>query len=807
MPPIELRAAELGEPVATDRSNTVPAAVVPGNGLHSVASSGACRISRTSDRTRPGAHLRQSEGRAAFPFPDCAQELEAVDRLLADAREGAGGCLVLRGEPGTGKTALLEYAVGQAAGMRSVRVTGIEAESRLGFAAAHQLLVPFLSHVDRLPPPQRDALRTVAGLVSAPTPERFLVGLAMSTLLAEAARDRPLLVTIDDTQWLDQASAQLLGFVARRLQTHPIAVLAAVGEPAPQDARFAGVPSRYLTALLGGRKAAPAVDAPAPCPITQWLAERFRGRVQALPAAAQSLLLVAAAEPPGSAAALRRAADRLGLSADAAVAVQAGRLLSIGDRVTFPHPVVRSAVYHGADPRERRRVRAALAAAVPRRPDTDEHVLSGRSGSALPDHPGVRHVRTPPLEPDEPTAPEVLLRDGLSVRRTHGYPAAVSKLRAAVSALLAEPAAPNGDGWDLFAEAGRAAGDLLDDGARYLLTSRWVGAERARGNAGRLPEALSCLARVDLLAGRMASAEANLAEARGVVAVTATPAAAGVVSLGELTVLAWRGRAEEARSAATRLHQSSVGVDPGPAAATVQSALAVLELASGRYRAALTCALEAYLHDPPELGTHILPDLVEAASRTGHRAAATAALDRFTERALASGTPLALGLLARSRALLADDAAADDLYQEAGDLLARTSAAPELARTYLLHGEWLRRQRRRRDARQQLRAAADLFETMGMDAFAQRARVELRATSDRVSKRVGGPDNQLTPQESQIAQLVADGLANREIATRLFISPNTVEYHLRKVFRKLRIGSRTQLARTLLTGTSSPGAA
>jgi DNA-binding CsgD family transcriptional regulator len=516
---------------------------------------------------------------------------------------------------------------------------------------------------------------------------------------------------------------------------------------------------------------------------------------------------VAAIEPSGSASALRRAADRLGLSADAAVAAQAGGLLCIGERVTFPDPVVRSAVYYGAALPERRRVHAAVADAAHRRPNADDQVLPGRSGSALPDHPADRQVRPSSLKSDALAAPGVLLREGVTARLTPGYPAAVSKLRAAVNAILAEPAAPNGDGCDLFAEAGTAAGDLLDDGARYVLTSQWVGAERDRGNAGRLPEALSCLARVDLMAGWMASAEANLAEARGVAAVSAMHVAAGVVSLGELTVLAWRGRAEEARSAAARLCQSFVGVDPGTAAAAVQSALAVLELASGRYQAALTCALDAYLHDPPDLGTHILPDLVEAASRAGHRAAATTALDRFTERALASGTPLGLGLLARSRALLADDTAADGLYQEAGDLLARTSAAPQLARTYLLHGEWLRRQRRRRDARQQLRAAADLFETMGMDAFAQRARIELRAIGDRISKRVGGPDNQLTPQESQIAQLVADGLANREIATRLFISPNTVEYHLQKVFRKLGIGSRTQLARALLTGISSPGAA
>jgi hypothetical protein len=296
----------------------------------------------------------------SFPFRDCAQELEAVGRLLADARRGTGGCLVLRGEPGIGETALLEYAVGQAAGMRSVRVTGIESESRLGFAAAHELLVSFLSHVDRLPPPQRDALRTVAGLVPAPTPERFLVGLAI-----------------------------------------------------------------------------------------------------ALPAAAQSLLLVAAVEPSGSAAALLRAADRLGLSADAAVAAQASRLLCIGERATFPHPVVRSAVYHGAALPERRRVHAEPAAAAHRRPNANDQVLSGRSASALPEHREAPQVRTRPLKSDAPTEPGVLLRDGLSVRLTHGYPAAVSKLRAAVSALLAEPAAPNGDRCDLFAEAGRWAPSVI----------------------------------------------------------------------------------------------------------------------------------------------------------------------------------------------------------------------------------------------------------------------------------------------------------------------------------------------------------
>jgi DNA-binding CsgD family transcriptional regulator len=399
--------------------------------------------------------------------------------------------------------------------------------------------------------------------------------------------------------------------------------------------------------------------------------------------------------------------------------------------------------------------------------------------------------------------PGTRLRYGLVVRRSHGYRAAAPMLRAAVSALLGESAESTGRRCDLLADASKAAGDLLDDEASYLLATQWVRAERATANTGTLAEALSHLARLEVLSGRMASAENNLAEAR---AAAATPAAIRAISLAEIITLAWRGRAKEARSAAARLRESFVGAD-SVTAAGVQSALAVLELGSGCYQSALTCGLEAYLHDPPDLGTHILPDVVEAAIRAGGRATAIAALDRYTERASASGTPLAFGLLARTRALLADDAAADGLFQAASDLLAQTSAAPQLARTYLLHGEWLRRQRRRQDARPQLRAAADLFATMGMDAFAQRALVELRAIGDRTSKRVGGPGNELTPQESHVAQLVADGLANREIATRLFISSNTVEYHLQKVFRKLEINSRTQLARALLTGIALPRAA
>jgi DNA-binding CsgD family transcriptional regulator len=303
---------------------------------------------------------------------------------------------------------------------------------------------------------------------------------------------------------------------------------------------------------------------------------------------------------------------------------------------------------------------------------------------------------------------------------------------------------------------------------------------------------LSALARVETLTGRLESAEATLAEARHVAAASGRPSATAAVRLAELTVLAWRGQDEPAASAAS--HRPD---DPGDG---VAHALIVGDLASGKYPAALARALDV----SPDHGMRVLPDLIEAAIRTGDRAAATAALDRFAERAVASGTPLARGLLARCRALVADDTRADGLYREARALLEQTSQAPQLARTRLLHGEWLRRRRRHRDAREHLGAAADMFEAMEMDSFLQRTRVELRATGDGGRRCAGDVSGHLTSQEAQIARLVADGLTNRQIATQLFISSNTVEYHLQKVFRKFTVTSRTQLARAVLTANPSP---
>jgi len=603
--------------------------------------------------------------RTHLTFRNC-EDYEAVDRLLRNARNGTGGSVVVRGEPGSGKAALLQYAESQVAGMRSAHVIGVESETPLGFAGVHQLLVPFMPRLDLLPPPQRDVLRAVAGLTGGPAQDQLLVGLALLTLLVHASRDQPLLVLVDDAHWLDDMSARLLAFVARRVQPYPIAFLIALCEPAPLDTPFAELPTRDL------------------------------------------------AVPPAS---------------------------------------------HTA-------------------------VLAGRQ---LP---------TDPMEPGAPTSPQALLLHSTAFRRD-GYAVTVPAWRAAVDALLTGSAVPGGRGWDQFAAAGLAAEDLLDDRARHALATRWVQAERDRGDGGRLPVALSSLARAEVAAGGPASAEASLVAARAVSA-----AQDEAVRLAELVVLAGRGWEEETRALATQLRRSSPGPDAGVAVAITQSALVVMELALGHYQAALDCALDVFLDDSPGPGTHILPDLVEAASRSGDRATANAALERLHERATATGTPLALGLLTRCQALLADDPTADHLYCEATEHLTQTTATPQLARTRLLHGEWLRRRRRRRDARQQLRAAADLFAEMGMDAFERRARAELSATGERVSKRASGLGNELTPQESQIAELVAAGLANRAIAAQLFISPNTVQYHLQKVFRKLTVSSRTQLARAVITRSS-----
>jgi DNA-binding CsgD family transcriptional regulator len=888
-------------------------------------------------------------------------EKQAFDSLLAGLREGLSGVLVLRGEAGIGKTALLEYAVGSAQGMQVARVVGVESEMELGFSGLHQLLVTFLGRLEQLPVPQREALGSAFGLVEGIQADLFLVGLAALTLLSDAAADQPVLCVVDDAQWLDQASALVLGFVARRLFADRIGMLFAVREPAGPLALLEGLPelplgglpdaqARELLALVASATVDERVgdrivsDArgnplalvelegaltpvelsgssalPEPLPLSRHLEERFLSRVRRLPQDAQTLLLVAAAEPSGDPVLLWRAAARLGLGRGAAEVAGVDRLIELTPRVAFHHPLIRSAVYHGASLVRRRLVHEALAAASD--PDTDgdrrawhraaatitadEEIAADLQRSAIrarsrggyaaaakflqraadltpdPQRRGARllavsraqltagsasqaqaQLLRADLDKGDPaqraetlrlqgaiqvavgrpaegfellfaaarasedldtatpgevyleaieasiyadrsarlrvaeamagrrhaspaTAAELLLNAYLE-RFTGAYSAAVALSRRAIAALLDDEA---GVRW-MFLGC-MAAADLWDLDLWHTLCTQWARVARRTGALRSLPFALSLLAGAEFRSGRLRTCVALADEAAEISAATT-----GILpeASHDEALLVWTGPETEARAAIdAQIRQSR---DRGWNTNFSEHCRATLELGLGNYEMALAAGVQA-CDDTSVMTQHdALPDIVEAAARTGDAGRATDALKLLTEHARASGTPLALGLLARSAALLASKDDAERLYREAIEQIQRSPAVPELARTHLLFGEWLRRQRRRRDAREELRTAHEMFGRFGAELFAQRARHELLATGEHVRHRVETRDL-LTPQEERIARLASDGGSNAEIAAQLFISSSTVAYHLRKVFRKLGVGTRTQLARAI----------
>ena len=906
-------------------------------------------------------------------------EREALGGLLTRAAEGYSGALVLRGEPGAGKTALLEEALAAAvaAGMQTARLTGVEAETQLGYAGLHRFLLPFAGQLQLLPVPQRDALRSTFGLVAGPPADRFLVALAVLTLLAEVASQVPLVCAVDDVQWLDPESAVVLGFVARRLYAERVVLLFAVREPAEELTALAGVPelglggldddaALELLASLAPGQLSPSVSArimtetggnplalvelakelsaaqlagaealPEPLPAGGSLEQVFGRRMERLPPETRLLLAVAAAEPGGSQAMVWRAAGQLGIDPEAAAAADLGDLAKFGTQVEFRHPLIRSVAYHGTSLWQRRLIHHALAAVGDgERPDRvawhlgmaargpDEGVAArleqaaGRArhrggyvatvtflsrAAELSEEEGVRARRllaaaeaaltagqpfragalleeaTPRLgdllaraearrlqgtirfalgqageassilleaaralaSADGRGAREALLEaleaarytgwstsqavlseiadaaraipsaggpqasatdlllDGFAARTAGGYLASVPLFRRAVARLRAGDLSPQ-EGLRRLHLGCPAAADLFDDQAQHALAIRWVQLARDLGALTALPVALnnqSIFAEVP--AGRFDAARACFAEAFEISTATGNPGIVGTAGFAELFELAWRGRETDARRIAAAVTREATGAGRGTQIIFAQYSLVVLELGLGNYQAALQYALSVFQDDHPFLGTHVLPDLVEAAARCGETGVAEAALGRLAERAVASGTPLALGLLARSRALLAGDADAELLYQEAIGHLGQCRARPQLARAYLVYGEWLRRQRRRRHAREQLRIPHDMLETMGAEAFAERARIELLATGERARQRTAETKHVLTAQEAQIARLVSEGGSNRDIAAQLFLSPSTVDYHLRKVFRKTGVTSRTQLARTM----------
>jgi DNA-binding CsgD family transcriptional regulator len=900
--------------------------------------------------------------------------------LVAAVRAGESRVLVVRGEPGVGKTALLDLLAGQAEGCRVVRAAGMQSEMELAFAGLHQLLAPTLDHLEQLPAPQREALRTVFGLSAGPAPDRFLVALAVLSLLSEAAGERPLVCVIDDAQWLDQASVQALGFVARRLGADPVglvfgartlgAELAGLPELAvkglaegdarallesalagPLDARVrdqivAEAGGNPLALLELPRGLTPAELAggfglPSAAMLTGRIEDSFRRRVDALPAQTRLLLLLAAADPSGDPSMVWRAAGRLGLPVEeaAAPAVEAG-LAEFGTRIRFRHPLVRSAAYRSAPFKERQQVHGVLAEVTDLAADPDRRAWHRAQAAAGPDEEVAQELErsagraqargglaaaaafleravrlsadpahlveralaaaqasmragafdkalgllvmteawpldelasarvellrgqvayssslgsdAPPfllkaarrLEPLNPglaretyidawmaafsagqlaggdmaeicraaralprsphPGPAELLLHGLALLVTDGQPAAAPALRRAVSAFAGDSiSASDRLRWTYMALI--PAGMLWDDDGWSAILARHLQLVRNAGALDRLPHDLSTAGFSAAWRGDFGVSASLIAEADAVCEATGTRYPSYML----LLLVCLRGSHAEAIPLIDATISAAEAEGQGFAVTCARWMSAILYNGLGRYDEAREAARQAAGEPGLFVSMWALPELIEAAVRSGNMAMAGDALERLAGMAQASGTDWGLGLEARSRALLTEDGTADGLYREAIERLDRTRLRPELARSHLLYGEWLRRENRRTEARQQLRTAHDLLSAIGMEAFAERARRELLATGETARKRIAQAavkaSQELTPQEAQVAQLASDGLSNPEIGARLVISSHTVQYHLGKVFAKLGISSRGQLHRVLPGGPDTPG--
>jgi DNA-binding CsgD family transcriptional regulator len=912
-----------------------------------------------------------------------AAERELLDRLLDDVRRGQSAALVVCGEAGVGKTALLQYCARQASGFRVARAAGVETEMELPFAGLHRLCAPMLDRVDGLPEPQRVALRVAFGLAPGAAPERFLIALAALSLLAEVAAERPLLCLVEDAQWLDGASAQVLGFVARRLLAESVAIVFAQREPTEGRA-LAGLPELVLGGLeLEDARALLATVVPGrlddrirdrivdethgnplallelprglspaelaggfgvaePLALPGRIEQSFLRQLDDLPAATRRLLLVAAAEPVGDPALLWRAASDVGVAGAALEPATRIRLLDVGAQVRFHHPLVRSAVYRSAADGERRAAHAALAEATDaeREPDRrawhraqaapgpDEEIAAELEQSAGRAHargglaaaaaflgraadlttgPGRRarrmlaaaqlnlqagsfdvalgllaaaqagpldelgHARVEllraeiafaqnrgsdapllllqaartlePLDarlsrdtyldawaaalfagrlaarggtlrdvsvaaqsaprPHGAPRPSDLLLDGLALVFTEGRPAAAPLLRRAVAGFAgAEGSAEEVLRWGWLATA--AAVYLWDYDRCLAIATRGVQLARESGALEVLAVSVNVLGQAVALNGDFAGATLLIAEAYAVTEATGTR----VGPYGALVLGGLRGTEDEAAELIAATVDEATAGGQGTAVQYARWAEAVVMNAAGRYDEALAAAITA-AEDTPELFVAMwsLSELVEAATRTGDAERAADALARLEEHAEATEAEWALGLRARARAQTAEDADAEPLYREAVDRLERTELRPELGRSHLLYGEWLRRTNRRVDAREQLRRAHDAFVEMGADGFAERARHELLATGGKVRKRVEETRDELTPQEERIARLAGDGRTNSQIGAELYLSPRTVEWHLNKVFTKLGISSRQGLRQALPSAVQEPARA
>jgi DNA-binding NarL/FixJ family response regulator len=888
--------------------------------------------------------------------------------LLDAARDSRSGVLVLRGQAGVGKSALLQDAVAQASDMQVLEARGVESEAELAFAGLHQLLRPVLGEVDGLPPPQAAALRAAFGLEHARGEDRFLVAVAVLGVLAEVAERRPVLCVVDDAHWLDEASVGALVFVARRLEAEGVVLLVAARDEDLRRFDAAGLPQlevggldRTAVAALLAERAAVAVDPqvrdrlveqtggnplaltelasvltagqlsgkeplPLQLPLTDAVQRAFLERVRRLPADAQVLLLVAAAEDTGRSATVLAAAATMGAGAAALDAAEEAKLVRVeGGSLDFHHPLVRSAVYRAATTSQRRQAHRALAAALHRQGDADRRAWHLAAAAVEPDQQvvgeldavaerargrggfeaacaaleraaglcadpvgrgwrlvaaaetawlaGQLHRTAGLLQAAWPLASDPLVR--AEVGRLRGWyelsvgsaaaaqpilvqaaldVAAVDPRRArrvlaaaaeaawlerdrAAGVELARVAArlgPAGDPHDryfadlvtgflhaldgdlaaavplltgtirlaqrledpdLLALAAHHAFYVGDDTAAYQLNVRVAATARADGKATELLFALPRLAQAELLCGRWTAAAASAAEAVRLASGTGqrAPSAPPLALLGLLAALQgdqdgfWSRVAETEQVAAAH----ALGVFQGAVHDLVLWARAVQKAATARPASAATL-LEELSH--PVVVTMAAFDGVEATVHAGRHNSALEWLRSLEAVATTTGAPWAQARAAHAHGLLSEGHVARSRFEEALEHHQRAQRPFEQARTELAYGELLRRARRRVDARAHLQAALDVFEGLGAAPWAERAHLELRASGQAVRRRDPSTLRQLTPQELQVARFVARGLPTREVAAQLFLSPRTVDFHLRNVFAKLGISSRTQLA-------------
>jgi DNA-binding CsgD family transcriptional regulator len=900
-----------------------------------------------------------------------ASECALLDDLVFAIRRGEGRSLVLRGEAGVGKTALLDYLVESAYDLTVLRAVGVESDMELAYAGLHHLCGSLLDRLDRLPTPQRQALEVAYGLSVGGAPDRFLVGLAVLSLLSEAADERPILCVVDDAQWLDRASALTLAFVARRLLAERVAVVFAAREPGGElvhlpELEVRGLPRDDARALLGATvwlrldervsdrivaetHGNPLALLELPRGLTarqlaggfglveaQGLAgrieESFVRRVETLSEDARRLLLIAAAEPVGDPLLLLAASERLGITVSA-VDGETDGLLALGERVTFRHPLVRSAVYRTATREQRREVHLALAEATDRSVDPDRrawHLATAAAGldepvaaeleqsasraqargglaaaaaflhravalsgdpkqrvrralaaaqaslhagifegalellalaeAAAPDELQMAHVEllrgqiafasslgtnAPPLllkaaqrlerldpelaretyldawgaalfagrlastgglvevsraarsapRPIRPLRPSDLLLDGLATFVTEGPAAAAPMLMRATAAFADEAsdeASPAQENFRWGWMTTIPPNILWDEDSWHAISARHLKEARDTGALARLPIDLADWGIFCAWCGDFGAAAVAIAEADTITQATGSHLA----PYAQLLLAALRGQQDASSLVESTIRDAGTS-GQGLGVQWAEWVNAILFNGLGLYDQALASAQRAAEGPPHHVSPWALTELIEAAVHTARPDLAAGALERLMAATTPCSSDWGRGIRARCHALLSEGESAEYLHREAIESLARTRRRPELARAHLLFGEWLRREKRRVEAREHLHAAHDMFTAIGMEAFAQRARGELLATGERVRKRTVATRDELTAQERQIAELARDGVSNPEIAARLFLSRRTVEWHLRNVFSKIGIGSRQDLAQAL----------